>query len=573
MSAASGNRLSPLRVAVVLAILGGLVALGIVAWGRGRDAVDQLTAPASDTWFGPYADVTLEPSFAFEDPGSNAASTTVLGFVVPDPRAPCTPTWGTQYDLPGAESELDLDRRIARVRERGGDVVVSFGGAAGSELAVTCTDQASLTQAYHTVIGRYRAGTIDLDIEGAALADAAAGARRAAAIRTLQQATSSQRPLQVWLTLPATPQGLTAEGVAAVDGMLAAGVDLTGVNLMTMDFGAGRRAGQTMGQAARAALGAAHAQIGAAFRRAGRPLAPDQIWGRLGATAMIGRNDVQGEVFTLADAAGLAAFAERVHLRRVSIWSANRDAQCGALDRGGWQVLPTCSGVAQAPQQFARAFIGRLGDSARAGAAPPGPAVSRDAGRTGDDPQASPYPVWRADRAYTDGEKVVWQRTVYEAKWWTEGDVPDAPAEQPWDTPWRNVGPVLASDARAAAAPAEAPPRWSADVVYLRGDQVRDAGYLYEARWRTQAEQPQLDPDRPAAAAWVVIGRAPLDVPPVFETYPAWSATASYAFRDRVQLGAYVYESRRAVRGVRPDPAPAQPGRAAWKVVGTVAPS
>lgn len=569
MSSSPGRRISPLRVLVVLAIVAGLAALGVLGWDRGREAVDGFTAPSSQTWFAPYVDVTLEPSFAFEDPEASPSPTTVLGFVVPDGREPCTPTWGTHYDLDGAAQELDLDRRIARVRERGGDVVISFGGIVNSELAVACTDQSALTAAYRAVVERYAARTIDLDIEGAALDDAAANARRAAAIRALQREAPDDRPLQVWLTLPVTPGGLLPNGVGVVDAMLRGGVDLSGVNVMAMNYGASRPDGVGMGDAATRAVRATHAQLVAAYQRAGRTPRAERLWARLGATAMIGRNDVEGEIFSSEDAATLASFAERAGLGRISIWSANRDARCGAQDAGGWQVLPTCSGVEQAPRAFSRTFLDRLDGSAVEGA--PETEVREVAGgRVGDDPRTSPYPVWRSDREYREGEKVVWQRTVYEAKWWTGDTRPDAPAANEWDTPWRAVGPVLPSDARAAvAADTESPPRWSADIVYLRGDRVRWDGYLYEARWRTQAEQPELDPDLPDSAAWTVIGRAVTDLPPVFESYPAWQASASYRFRDRVTLGAYVYESRRAVSGVRPEPTPSQPGRAAWKVIGT----
>jgi chitodextrinase len=111
--------------------------------------------------------------------------------------------------------------------------------------------------------------------------------------------------------------------------------------------------------------------------------------------------------------------------------------------------------------------------------------------------------------------------------------------------------------------------RWSADAVYLRGDRVRHDGFLYEAKWRTQAEEPQLDPDLPDASAWTVVGRAVEDLPPVFEIYPEWRPATSYAREDRVSLGAYVYEAERANLDARPEPALAQPEGAAWKVVGT----
>jgi chitinase len=256
VSASSDRRLSPLRILVVLAILGGLLALGFVGWERGRRSVEDLTASKTPTWFAPYADVTLQPSYAFEDPDAGPASMTALGFVVADPRQPCTPTWGAQYDLAGAASELDLDRRIARVHERGGDVVISFGGVANSDLALACKKQPALTRAYRSVMDRYEARIIDLDIEGTRLADPAANARQAAAMRALQKEAPSGRPLQVWLTLPVTPAGLTPDGVRVVDGMLRAGVALAGVNVMAMDYGGSKPKDEGMGDAAKRALNA-----------------------------------------------------------------------------------------------------------------------------------------------------------------------------------------------------------------------------------------------------------------------------------------------------------------------------
>ena len=572
MTASSDRRLSPLRILVVLVIVAGLAGLGYLGWQRANNAVDRITAGPSDTWFAPYADVTLVPSLAFEDAQASPAPRTVLGFVVPDRHDPCTPTWGTNYDLDGAAGALDLDRRIARIRERGGDVVISFGGVVNSELAVACTDQSALTSAYRSVVERYEASMIDLDVEGAALDDAAANRRRAAAIRTLQAEAPSDRPLQVWLTLPVTPDGLLPNALGAIDGMLGAGVDLAGVNVMTMDFGGSRPDGMSMGQATLSALRATHAQLAAAYRRAGLTLSAEQVWERLGATPMIGRNDVEGELFSLADAASLAGFAERVDLGRVSIWSANRDEQCGAQGDGGWMVLPTCSGVEQEPTEFTRELLGPLDGSPPVRTPQPEEPTEAE-GRVGDDPQASPYPIWRRDRAYAEGEKVVWQRTVYEAKWWTRDDPPDARAEHEWDTPWRNVGPVLPSDALAGeAAGAASPPRWTGDGVYLRRDHVRHDGYLYEAKWRTQGDEPELDPDLPQASAWTVVGRAVEELPPAFGRYAEWEPATSYARGVRVSLGAYVYEAQRANEDVAPEPAPLRPERAAWKVVGTRAP-
>src|SRR5262249_31730984 len=159
----------------------------------------------------------------------------------------------------------------------------------------------ALTRAYRSVMDRYGARIIDLDIEGTRLADPAANARQAAAMRALQKEAPSGRPLQVWLTLPVTPAGPPPDGARGVHGLLRAGVALSGVNVMAMDYGGSKPTDESMGDAAMSALNATHAQLGAAYRRAGHPLSAEQLWARLGATAMIGRNDVAGEVFSVAD--------------------------------------------------------------------------------------------------------------------------------------------------------------------------------------------------------------------------------------------------------------------------------
>ena len=48
-----------------------------------------------------------------------------------------------------------------------------------------------------------------------------------------------------------------------------------------------------------------------------------------------------------------------------------------------------------------------------------------------DDPATSPYPIWNAEGQYPANTKIVWHHNVYEAKWWTQGDVPDAPVSNP----------------------------------------------------------------------------------------------------------------------------------------------
>ena len=168
------------------------------------------------------------------------------------------------------------------------------------ELAASCTDVDKLAAAYANVIDRYHISTVDLDVEGANLSDRAAGQRRADAIKKLQlDRRASGKSLAVWLTLPVSPSGLTGDGQAAVSEMLTTGVDLAGVNAMTMDYGSSRADGQSMLDATTGALTATQRQLKILYSRAGTQLSDATVWSKLGATPMIGQNDVPGEVFSL----------------------------------------------------------------------------------------------------------------------------------------------------------------------------------------------------------------------------------------------------------------------------------
>ena len=162
---ADRRRVSIIRLTVVLAVIGASLA-GTVWLARAAVETFETGEPVR---FAPYVDVTLTPANHFEDPLENRAEEITLSFIVADLTDPCQPSWGTYYSLDAAGRALDLDRRIARYRERGADVTVSFGGQANDELAVACNDVGRLAEAYAAVIDRYGLDTIDLDIEGPCL--------------------------------------------------------------------------------------------------------------------------------------------------------------------------------------------------------------------------------------------------------------------------------------------------------------------------------------------------------------------------------------------------------------------
>ncbi|WP_433371868.1 cellulose binding domain-containing protein [Actinoplanes sp. CA-142083] len=259
-----------------------------------------------------------------------------LAFVT---SAGCKASWFNAFD-PRQKQFAD---QIAAVRAAGGDVKVSFGGATGIELAQACTSVTALQAEYQAVVSAYNLKYIDLDIEGAAVADPTTIARRSTALAALQKANPG---LKISLTLPVLPEGLTADGVNVVKSAKNAGVDLDLVNIMAMDYG---RAGQDYGDLAIQAVKSTKDQIRSVYGNSDAA-----AFKMVGVTPMLGVNDDQGK-FTQSDAKDLVAFANANHIGFVSFWELNRDknACSGALFQ--------CTNVTQAPFEFSKIFAGFTG--------------------------------------------------------------------------------------------------------------------------------------------------------------------------------------------------------------------
>ena len=303
-------------------------------------------------WFAPYADVTLATVPRFQNPAANPSRHVVLGFIVDEAHDRCTPTWGGLFTLDQAAT---LNTRIRQAQTANDQVLVSFGGAQGSELAVSCANPTKLESAYQTVVVRYNLSAIDLDIEGSPSLSPTVNARRAQAIAAVQQARANAgKPLAVWLTLAVSPSGLEPNGVAAIQQMLSAGVKIAGVNVMTFDYGP--LAEQTMISASESALTATAAQLERLNRLNHIRLGADGVWPELGATIMEGRTDTAGQVWNISDAQALYRFAFAHHLGRLFEWSLSRDQECL-----GTQPQPSayCSGVPQQSLEFSEKLLGR----------------------------------------------------------------------------------------------------------------------------------------------------------------------------------------------------------------------
>ncbi len=280
----------------------------------------------------PYIDVSPGSSSPIMQLASNGSGNKhyTLAFIL---GRGCSASWFGAYELNSAEANA-IGTRINELRAAGGDVVISFGGAAAPELANVCPDVSSLQAQYQAVVTKYNLRYIDLDIED--FSPAAIDLRNKA-LKNLEAANPN---LRVHYTLGALPTGLTQVQLDVLNNAKTNGTRVDLVNIMAMDY---YQNTQDMGGAAIQAAQATRNQLNSmGFTNT-----------QIGITPMIGTNDSH-ETFTLEDAQQVINWAKGNNIALVAFWSVGRDN--GGCPNG--TVSPSCSGIAQSSFQFSSIFRG-----------------------------------------------------------------------------------------------------------------------------------------------------------------------------------------------------------------------
>lgn len=82
-------------------------------------------------------------------------------------------------------------------------------------------------------------------------------------------------------------------------------------------------------------------------------------------------------------------------------------------------------------------------------------------------------PEWQPETVYEKGDQVVFQDTYWEAKWWTQNNLPGKSGQSPWkeiyETPVRE---------------------WENSRIYTYGDKAVYNGKIWQAKWWTSGESP-----------------------------------------------------------------------------------
>ena len=499
------HRLSIARLLLATLLVGGFGVFAVTVVSRAAIDIYVYSQGISPTWVAPYVDITSKPEVYFESEAGSLLKNVVIGSIVASRLDPKKPTWGSYYDLDAAARALDLDRRLVRFREEGGAAIISFGGDASNEMASVNSSVKDLAAAYQAVISRYKPEALDFDLDKVVLEDVAATERRVAALQILQRDNPN---IQVWLSLPVSVEGLTASGITMIETALLAGIELAGVNVKTMDYGLSRSRELSLWDMTRRSLMASKEQLMGVFRASDQSKDDLELWGMMGVTPMIGKNQTAKETFTLKTANALIDFLQEHQIGRVSFLTVNRDRPCGVGD-GIKKASGTCSGIDQIKYQFAKLFIDRFPASLSITAGSGQQDYLPSAGLAMNGAELNPYPLWRQQTVYDETEKIVWQGRVYKAKWETRGEQPDAPVLESWDSPWLYLGPVLESDRKAvqlANANSSDRIKWMPERVFLADDEVVHNDMMFRARWWTQGEAPTSGSERAYDHPWEFLG-------------------------------------------------------------------
>ncbi|MGN6369072.1 MAG: hypothetical protein ACTHN5_12495 [Phycisphaerae bacterium] len=254
---------------------------------------------------------------------------------------------------PSWDGRLPIDHatygdQIDAIRQRGGDVIMSFGGEAGKEMANVIDDEAALEAAYQKVIDTYHFTWLDFDVEGNNLDKGKADSeRRNSVLANLQKKNPG---LIISYTLPVDPEGLSTESLDLLRDAVKKGVKVHSANIMVMYFG--KRfinKGKSEGELGIDSAKAAYAQV--------QQIDPSI---QIGLCPCLGRNGSADEVFRLADARTLKSFADETPwVCSLHYWSINDDA--ARPRKRNATTRPVTEGTAAEPAKepwaFARIFM------------------------------------------------------------------------------------------------------------------------------------------------------------------------------------------------------------------------
>ncbi len=414
------NRWNALKVIGIASLLLITITVVVFKWPVKVKAAPQ----DSSNWYGaaPYVmPLANNPPDLPSVMSASGVKAFTLAFVVSNGN--CTPAWESDAGLDNISSDTQVAPIINAIRAAGGDVVVSFGGYGGTKLGETCGSPQATAAAEQTIIDKYGIRAFDFDLEEPEYENANAINNELGAAQILQQNNSG---LYESITIPGTSNGTGYFGQQLLNNAKSLGYTPNVYEIMPFDGGFNGASSQT------SALQGFNSILVNTFG-----WDSGTAYNHEGVSLMNGRSD-SGEYFYQSDFQTVLSFAQSNHMARFTYWSVNRDRQCNPPDNNG-TTSGTCSSVPQNDWDFSK-IVAQF-----AGGTPPPPPPPTPTPTQGQNPTPTPttggggscsgVAAWNSTTAYVNGNKVTYNGSLWQAKWWTYNDVPGGPAGV-----WNNIG-------------------------------------------------------------------------------------------------------------------------------------
>lgn len=376
------------------------------------------------------------------------------------------------------EQYNNIKQSLKDLRAIGGDATISFGGVSGVALWQTSQDVNVLYNTYLDIVKGYGLTRIDLDVEGGAQ-DKQSNIANAKAIKMLQDATG----VEVSLTVPVLPSGLTSTQINLLDAYLSNGVDLKYVNIMAMCYGSGTlNPGENYGTASLRAMDSTKDQIKDCYKKyANTTLTDAEAYAKLGVTVSVGYESGSDPIFKPDWSQLVVNHAKEKNIAMTSFWSLNRDAKLdgnqgitnqyehskvfstfgSSITPPDGNNAPVINGVSDKEIKIGDTFNPLAGitatdkedgdltskitvsgtvDTSKVGTYNIVYTVADSKGLTTNvaasikvvDPSI-PVNAYDSSKVYNAGDIVTYNGVQYKAKWWTLGETPGANQWGPWE--------------------------------------------------------------------------------------------------------------------------------------------
>jgi len=341
---------------------------------------------------------------------ASGARTFTLAFILAN--GGCNPAWASDTGLDNVSSDTQMAPIINAIRAAGGDVVVSFGGYGGTKLGEACGTPQATAAAEQGVINKYGLHALDFDLEEPEYENATAINNELGAAQIVQR---NNPGLYESITIPGTTSGTGYFGQQLLNNAKTLGYTPSNYAIMPFDGG----------------FNGASSQI-SALQGFNTILMNTFGWSSAtaysyeGISSMNGRTD-SGEYFSQSDFQTVLNFAQRNSLARFTYWSVNRDRQCNPPSNNG-TLSGTCSSVPQNDWDFTKIIAQFGGVTPPSGPTPTPGQTLTPTPITGGGGTCAGIAAWNSSLAYGGSSKVTYNGSVWQAKWWSEADVPGGPA-------------------------------------------------------------------------------------------------------------------------------------------------